>query len=104
MAGGHAWQGACMAGEMATAVGGTHSTGMHSCTCRILNTGPCGEWLHALQGTDRQNQIGMPDNITFQQNDYRKETTVNIRRLSNGMPDSYLTDITLWRMTPTNYL
>ena len=41
---GHAWQGvcmdgeggvhgwrACMTGEMATAVGGTHPTGMHSC-------------------------------------------------------------------------
>ena len=30
MAGGHAWQGACMAGEMAAAAGGTHPTGMHS--------------------------------------------------------------------------
>ena len=40
--GGHAWQGACMvgvcallgacmAGEMTTAVGCTHPTGMHSC-------------------------------------------------------------------------
>ena len=57
--------GACMVGgrgqggmngrQMATAVGGTHPTGMQSCTCRILNTGPSGEWLHALQGTDRQN-------------------------------------------------
>ena len=34
---GHAWQGvcvaegACMAGEMATAAGGTHPTGMRSC-------------------------------------------------------------------------
>ena len=28
---GHAWQGACMAGESATAAGGTHPTGMHSC-------------------------------------------------------------------------
>ena len=34
--GGHVWQGeACMAGEMATAVDGTHPTGMHSCrSCR----------------------------------------------------------------------
>ena len=47
--------GAYMAGETATAVDGTHSTGIHYCTCRILNTGPCGEWLHAIQGTDRQN-------------------------------------------------
>ena len=37
MAGGHAWQGACMAGgacmaeEMATAADGMHPTGMHSC-------------------------------------------------------------------------
>ena len=30
--GGHAWQGgACMVGETATAAGGTHPTGMHSC-------------------------------------------------------------------------
>ena len=29
--GGHAWQGVCVAGEMATAVGSTHPTGMHSC-------------------------------------------------------------------------
>ena len=28
---GHAWQGACMAGETATTVDGTHPTGMHSC-------------------------------------------------------------------------
>ena len=28
---GHAWQGACVGGETATAVGGTHPTGMHSC-------------------------------------------------------------------------
>ena len=38
MAGGHAWQGgmhgrgACMAGKTAIAAGGTHPTGMHSCT------------------------------------------------------------------------
>ena len=40
MAGGHAWWwggacvvggGACMAGDTATALGGTHPTGMHSC-------------------------------------------------------------------------
>ena len=31
MVGGHAWQGACMAGEVATAADGTHPTGMHSC-------------------------------------------------------------------------
>ena len=31
--GGHAWQGAdaCVAGKTATAAGGTHPTGMHSC-------------------------------------------------------------------------
>ena len=29
---GHAWQGVCVAGETATAVGGTHPTGMHSCS------------------------------------------------------------------------
>ena len=29
--GGHAWQGACMTGEMATAASGTHPTAMHSC-------------------------------------------------------------------------
>ena len=34
--GGHAWQGACMAGgcvagETAIAAGGTHPTGMHTC-------------------------------------------------------------------------
>ena len=51
-----------------------------------------------------ESQIDMTDNITFQQSSYRKETSVNIRRLSNGMPDSYLTDITLWRMIPTDYL
>ena len=28
---GHAWQGACMAGETATAADGMHPTGMHSC-------------------------------------------------------------------------
>ena len=35
VAGGNAWQGVCMVGacvgEMATAVGGMHPTGMHSC-------------------------------------------------------------------------
>ena len=32
MARGYAWQrGACVAGEMATSVGSTHPTGMHSC-------------------------------------------------------------------------
>ena len=42
MAGGHVWQwwgegaGACVAGEMATAAGGTHPTGMHSCLCEVL--------------------------------------------------------------------
>ena len=29
--GGHAWWGACVAGETAIAEGGTHPTGMHSC-------------------------------------------------------------------------
>ena len=28
---GHVWQGACLAGKKATAAGGTHPTGMHSC-------------------------------------------------------------------------
>ena len=28
--GGHVWQGACVAGEKATAADGTHPTGMHS--------------------------------------------------------------------------
>ena len=38
MAGAHVWQlgGACVAGEMATAAGGTHPTGMHSCLCEVL--------------------------------------------------------------------
>ena len=36
--GGHAWQGACMAGEMATEAGGVHPTGMHSCLLYIF---PC---------------------------------------------------------------
>ena len=31
VAGARAWQGVCVAGEMATAVGSTHPTGMHSC-------------------------------------------------------------------------
>ena len=29
--GGHAWWGACIAREIATAAGGMHPTGMHSC-------------------------------------------------------------------------
>ena len=33
---GHVWQGACVAGETATAVGGTHPTGMHSCIYSIF--------------------------------------------------------------------
>ena len=47
MAGGHAWQegicgrgvcmtGVCVAREMATAAGGTHPTGMHSCLNFII--------------------------------------------------------------------
>ena len=32
--GGHVWWGVCMAGETATAVYGTHPTGMHSCLFR----------------------------------------------------------------------
>ena len=28
---GHAWRGACMAGKTAIAVGSTHPSGMHSC-------------------------------------------------------------------------
>ena len=73
--------GACMAGETATAVGGTHPTGMHSCTCRILNTGRVVTCNPGNRQTE--SQIGMTDNITFQQSACRKETTVNIRRLSN---------------------
>ena len=41
---GHAWQGACMvgrggmcAGETVTEVGGTHPTGMHSCSILYFN-------------------------------------------------------------------
>ena len=30
LGGEHAWQGECVAGEMATAADGTHPTGMHS--------------------------------------------------------------------------
>ena len=37
MAGGHVWQEACMAGETATAMDGTHPTGMHSCSNIIIN-------------------------------------------------------------------
>ena len=33
---GDAWQGACMAGEMATEVGGVHPTGMHFCLLYIF--------------------------------------------------------------------
>ena len=33
---GCAWQGTCMAGEMVTAVGGMHPTGMHSCSIYVL--------------------------------------------------------------------
>ena len=36
MAGGHVWQGACIAGETATAVDGTHPTGMYSFLQLIL--------------------------------------------------------------------
>ena len=36
MGGWHAWQGACMAGEMATAADGTHPTGMPSCCLLFL--------------------------------------------------------------------
>ena len=46
VAGGHAWQGACvvaggvcMAGETATAAGGTHPTGIHSCFVHMLHFG-----------------------------------------------------------------
>ena len=41
VAGGMAWQGACVAGEMATAADGTHPTGVHSCflsMCQIKTT------------------------------------------------------------------
>ena len=39
VAGGHAWQGegACVSGETATAVDGTHPTGMHSCSWIIFS-------------------------------------------------------------------
>ena len=61
VAGGHAWQGVCMvgggsacvscvAGKTAIAVGGTHSTGMHSCyvisfQISVLSDLPVGENL-----------------------------------------------------------
>ena len=32
---GHVWQGACVAGETATAVNGTHPTGMYSCRKKV---------------------------------------------------------------------
>ena len=51
-----------------------------------------------------ESRTDMTDNITFQQSGCRKETTVNIRRLSNGVPDSYVMNIILWRMTSTDYL
>ena len=34
---GGAWQGACMAGDKATAVNSTHLTGMHSCLLLYFN-------------------------------------------------------------------
>ena len=40
---GHAWQGVCVAGGTATAVGGTHPTGMHSCLKEI------GSFSHLLK-------------------------------------------------------
>ena len=39
MAGECAWKGACMAGETATAVDGTHPTGMHSCNGLLIMFG-----------------------------------------------------------------
>ena len=36
----HAWQGACVAGEKATAADGTHPTGMHSCLRLLTQTCP----------------------------------------------------------------
>ena len=36
VAGEHVWWGACVAGETATAVDGTHTTGMHSCFLFII--------------------------------------------------------------------
>ena len=36
VAGEHAWQGACVAGETAIAAGGTHPTGMHSCSFNLF--------------------------------------------------------------------
>ena len=38
---GHAWQGACVAGEMATAEDGTHPTGIHSCSLYLFSTYCC---------------------------------------------------------------
>ena len=38
MAGGHAWLGACVAGETVIAAVGTHATGMHSCYVCIFCT------------------------------------------------------------------
>ena len=39
MAGECAWKGACMAGQTATAVDGTHPTGMHSCNGLLIMFG-----------------------------------------------------------------
>ena len=73
MAGGHAWQGVCMArgtcvaracvaGETATAAGGTHPTGMHSCfnlplRChRSMNTSPCCHSTHFCHPLETRNR------------------------------------------------
>ena len=52
--GGHAWQGACMAGETATAADGTHPTGIHSCI-----------WLFFPENCMKIKQIGGVQNCTM---------------------------------------
>ena len=64
---GCAWQGgrvagACVAGETATAAGGTHPTGMHSCfnlplRChRSMNTSPCCHSTHFCHPLETRNR------------------------------------------------
>ena len=49
MAGGHAWQGACVAGEMANVADGTHPTGMHYCCEIFVNKED--KWQRQIPGT-----------------------------------------------------
>ena len=48
-----AWQGACVAGEMATAADGTHPAGMHSCVFKGFNNSKKQECLPALCRTSK---------------------------------------------------